>query len=167
MKHNFDRVIDRRGTHCTQWDYVEDRFGVPDLLPFTISDMDIPSPPSILKALESRVKHGIFGYTRWNHREFKGAVRRWFARRGCGHFHLTVDALLAQDGCRRAQSGADEGRGDVLVGVIAEHGAQAGVVVVGQAFELLVGALDVVAQTLDLPAGLAPGLLPGGAGAAE
>jgi len=22
-----------------------------------------------------------FGYTRWNHREFKGAVRRWFARR--------------------------------------------------------------------------------------
>ncbi|MBO2534088.1 cystathione beta-lyase [Planifilum fulgidum] len=81
MKHNFDRVIDRRGTHCTQWDYVEDRFGVPDLLPFTISDMDIPSPPSILKALESRVKHGIFGYTRWNHREFKGAVRRWFARR--------------------------------------------------------------------------------------
>lgn len=81
MKYDFDRVIDRRGTHCTQWDYVEDRFGVPDLLPFTISDMDIPSPPGILQALEQRVKHGIFGYTRWNHREFKGAIRRWFARR--------------------------------------------------------------------------------------
>lgn len=81
MKYDFDRMIDRRGTYCTQWDYVEDRFGVSDLLPFTISDMDFPSPPALLQALERRVKHGVFGYTRWNHREFKGAVRRWFARR--------------------------------------------------------------------------------------
>src|SRR5690606_35446034 len=89
------------------------------------------------------------------------------AGEGCGHFHLTVDALLAQDGYRRTHAGVDEGRGHVLVGVVAEHGAQAGLVVVGQTFELLVGAFGVVARTLDLPAGLAPGLLPGGAGAAE
>ena len=37
----FDTVIDRRGTFCTQWDYIEDRFGTDNLLPFTISDMDI------------------------------------------------------------------------------------------------------------------------------
>ncbi len=24
---NFDKVVDRRGTYCTQWDYIEDRFG--------------------------------------------------------------------------------------------------------------------------------------------
>ena len=24
---NFDTVIDRKGTYCTQWDYVKDRFG--------------------------------------------------------------------------------------------------------------------------------------------
>ncbi len=37
---SFDKAIDRRGTYCTQWDFVEDRFGEADLLPFTISDTD-------------------------------------------------------------------------------------------------------------------------------
>ena len=26
MKYDFDEVIERRGTYCTQWDYIEDRF---------------------------------------------------------------------------------------------------------------------------------------------
>jgi len=34
---SFDKAIDRRGTYCTQWDFVEDRFGEADLLPFTIT----------------------------------------------------------------------------------------------------------------------------------
>ncbi len=37
---DFSTVVDRHGTWCTQWDYVADRFGAADLLPFTISDMD-------------------------------------------------------------------------------------------------------------------------------
>ena len=36
----FDKIIERKGTFCTQWDFVEDRFGQKDLLPFTISDTD-------------------------------------------------------------------------------------------------------------------------------
>ncbi len=44
----FDKVKDRRGTYCTQWDYVKDRFGKDDLLPFTISDMDLESPKEIV-----------------------------------------------------------------------------------------------------------------------
>ena len=27
MKYNFDEVNNRLGTYCTQWDYIEDRFG--------------------------------------------------------------------------------------------------------------------------------------------
>ena len=30
MKYDFDEVIERRGTYCTQWDYIEDRFGEKD-----------------------------------------------------------------------------------------------------------------------------------------
>ena len=45
---NFDKKVDRLGTYCTQWDYVEDRFGKKDLLPFTISDMDLEFPFEIL-----------------------------------------------------------------------------------------------------------------------
>ena len=36
---DFSTVVDRHGTWCTQWDYVADRFGAADLLPFTISVM--------------------------------------------------------------------------------------------------------------------------------
>lgn len=45
---DFSKQIDRHGTWCTQWDYVADRFGVADLLPFTISDMDFATAPVFL-----------------------------------------------------------------------------------------------------------------------
>ena len=48
----FDEQINRRGTHCTQWDYIEDRFGKSDLLPFTISDTDFKVPPAVEHALK-------------------------------------------------------------------------------------------------------------------
>ncbi|MGO0807513.1 hypothetical protein ACTPEF_27455 [Clostridioides difficile] len=37
MKHNFDEVYNRKGTYCTQWDYIQDRFGKKDLIPSRIS----------------------------------------------------------------------------------------------------------------------------------
>ncbi|VDR26990.1 Uncharacterised protein [Raoultella terrigena] len=45
---DFSTPVDRQGTWCTQWDYVADRFGSADLLPFTISDMDLPPRPAFL-----------------------------------------------------------------------------------------------------------------------
>ncbi|KUE80831.1 transcriptional regulator [Aeromonas schubertii] len=78
---DFDRHIDRYGTYCTQWDYVADRFGHADLLPFTISDMDFETAPCIRECLARRLEHGVFGYSRWSHDDFKGAVTGWFARR--------------------------------------------------------------------------------------
>lgn len=79
--YDFEQEVDRHGTYCTQWDYVADRFGHADLLPFTISDMDIETAPCIRAALERRLEHGVFGYSRWNHDDFKGAICGWFARR--------------------------------------------------------------------------------------
>lgn len=77
----FDEVINRQGTFCTQWDYIEDRFGEKDLLPFSISDMDFRSPEAILQTLEARLKHGVFGYTRWNHEHYKKSISSWYAKR--------------------------------------------------------------------------------------
>ncbi|WP_440135831.1 hypothetical protein, partial [Escherichia coli] len=34
----FNTPVSRKGTYCTQWDFCEDRFGVKDVLPFSISD---------------------------------------------------------------------------------------------------------------------------------
>lgn len=78
---NFDEIKDRRGTYCTQWDYVKDRFGKEGLLPFTISDMDLESPDEISEALVKRINHKIFGYSRWNHDDFKNSIERWYKKR--------------------------------------------------------------------------------------
>ncbi|UOO47177.1 pyridoxal phosphate-dependent aminotransferase [Enterococcus casseliflavus] len=77
----FDEPINRKGTHCTQWDYVEDRFGEKNLLPFTISDTDFKVPAAVEAALIKRMQHPVFGYTRWNHNEFKQAVCKWYSER--------------------------------------------------------------------------------------
>ena len=66
---DFSKVVDRHGTWCTQWDYVADRFGTADLLPFTISDMDFATAPCIIEALNQRLMHGVFGYSRWKNDE--------------------------------------------------------------------------------------------------
>lgn len=84
---NFDTVIDRKGTYCTQWDYVKDRFGKDGLLPFTISDMDFQAPKEIIEALIKRVNHGVFGYSRWNHEDFKNSIEFWYKSR----FNYQID----------------------------------------------------------------------------
>lgn len=81
MEYKFDEVIDRHGTFCTQWDYIQDRFGERDLLPFSISDTDFMAPEPVRRKLAQVVEHGIYGYSRWNHDAFKGAVAGYFAAR--------------------------------------------------------------------------------------
>lgn len=78
---DFSKVVDRHGTWCTQWDYVADRFGSADLLPFTISDMDFATAPCILEALTQRLSHGVLGYSRWKNDEFLAAIQHWFLTR--------------------------------------------------------------------------------------
>lgn len=80
-KSNFDEPIDRRGSYCTQWDYIEDRFGISNLLPFTISDMDFAVPIVISEALKKREGHPVYGYTRWNHLDFKHSIIKWYEER--------------------------------------------------------------------------------------
>lgn len=74
MKHNFDKIVDRKGSYCTQWDYIKDRFGVNDILPFSISDTDFTVAEEILTDLQKTLNHKIFGYTRWNHDDFKNSI---------------------------------------------------------------------------------------------
>lgn len=80
MIYNFDRVIDRHHTYSTQWDYIQDRFGRSDILPFSISDTDFQTSNEILAALNERLQHPIFGYTRWNHQAYKESIKQWFEK---------------------------------------------------------------------------------------
>ena len=89
---DFDTIINRKGTYCTQWDYIKDRFGVNDLLPFTISDMDLASPDEIIESLINRVNHKIFGYSRWNHDDFKNSIELWYKKRF--NFNINKDDIV-------------------------------------------------------------------------
>lgn len=84
---DFDQPVNRLGTWCTQWDYVQDRFGVANLTPFTISDMDFKIAPCIKKALEKRIEHGVLGYSRWKNEEYLGAIKYWFS----SQFDTSID----------------------------------------------------------------------------
>lgn len=87
-KIDFNTVINRRGTFCTQWDYVADRFSEADLLPFTVSDTDFAVPKEIIATLQQRIAHPVFGYTRWNHTAFKESIQKWYLTR----FHYPLDS---------------------------------------------------------------------------
>jgi cystathionine beta-lyase len=57
MTHDFDRVIERRGTGSSKWSKYS-----PDVLPLWVADMDFASPEPVVRALRERVEHGIYGY---------------------------------------------------------------------------------------------------------
>lgn len=76
MKYDFDKITPRRGTNSYKWDSSPDK----DMLPMWVADMDFPTAPCIINALEKRVEHGIFGYTRVPE-EYYDAVISWFSRR--------------------------------------------------------------------------------------
>lgn len=76
MKYDFDKVTPRHGTNSYKWDSTDDK----EVLPMWVADMDFPTAPCIINALEKRVEHGIFGYTRVPE-EYYDAVISWFCRR--------------------------------------------------------------------------------------
>lgn len=75
MKYDFDKTIDRRATNSYKWDSAPE-----GVLPMWVADMDFRTAPAIIGALQKRVAHGIFGYTRVPD-AYYDAVTSWFSRR--------------------------------------------------------------------------------------
>ena len=55
---DFDAPVDRSNKASLKWD----RYGNENIIPLWVADMDFRSPAAVIKALERRVEHGIFGY---------------------------------------------------------------------------------------------------------
>ena len=74
----FDDVIERRETDSLKWDGMEGRFGpVPgDALPMWVADMDFLSPQEVVKAIQRRALHGVYGYVQAPSGVFR-AVSDW------------------------------------------------------------------------------------------
>jgi cystathionine beta-lyase len=58
MDFDFDTAVDRSHTASLKWE----RYGNRDIIPLWVADMDFRSPPAVIRALERRVEHGVFGY---------------------------------------------------------------------------------------------------------
>ena len=76
MKYDFDTIVPRRGTNSYKWDTPEEE----NVLPMWVADMDFRTAPAIIDALQKRVEHGIFGYTKVPE-TYYDAVVRWFEDR--------------------------------------------------------------------------------------
>ena len=57
--YDFDHCPDRNGYGSLKWDKYKGR----DVLPLWVADMDFTAAPEILDALQTRLDHGVFGYT--------------------------------------------------------------------------------------------------------
>lgn len=80
MDYNFDEKIDRLGTYSYKWDSAYRYFGTNDLVPLWIADMDFKAPAEVIKALEKRASHGIYGYTK-EEIEHKEPFIKWAKKR--------------------------------------------------------------------------------------
>lgn len=80
MKYDFNKTIDRKNTDCIKWDYLNAFFGKNDIHPMWVADMDFRTPPEILKHIEERAAHGVFGYTAKSD-QFYSSVIDWFEKR--------------------------------------------------------------------------------------
>ncbi|MBD5257949.1 MAG: pyridoxal phosphate-dependent aminotransferase [Barnesiella sp.] len=72
----FDNIINRRHSGSYKWDTPASD----DILPMWVADMDFMTAPCIIEALQRRVAHGVFGYTKVG-KEYYDALTGWFSRR--------------------------------------------------------------------------------------
>lgn len=80
MKTDFDNIVNRMGSSCEKWDAEPSVPCEGDLIPLWVADMDFPAAPCIIKAIQKRLDHGVFGYARVPERWYE-AVIRWFSSR--------------------------------------------------------------------------------------
>ena len=82
MEYDFSRPTDRRGTDSYKWDSAPET----DIIPLWVADMDFETFPCITEALQRRVAHGIFGYTRVPEAYYE-AVCNWFGKHHGWHIN--------------------------------------------------------------------------------
>ena len=82
MEYDFSIPTDRRDTDSYKWDSAPEA----DIIPLWVADMDFETFPGITEALQRRVAHGIFGYTRVPEAYYE-AVCSWFGKRHGWHIN--------------------------------------------------------------------------------
>ena len=79
---NFDRVIDRFGTHSVKWDMMEALYNVPkdDGIAMWVADMDFEPPQCVKDALARMAETGVYGYY-GDESDYRAAICWWMKNR--------------------------------------------------------------------------------------
>jgi cysteine-S-conjugate beta-lyase len=64
IRYDFDRSIDRRDTCSLKYDTCLAEYGLADVIPMWVADMDFEVPPPVAEAVGKRAGHPIYGYPR-------------------------------------------------------------------------------------------------------
>ena len=99
---DFDRVIERRGTHASKWDNMAKLSGItaPDAIPMWVADMDFAAPPGVTEALAAETRRAVYGYYA-DTGTWARALADWMARR----HDLAIDpAWVSADARRRLRA---------------------------------------------------------------
>ncbi|MFV1440182.1 MULTISPECIES: MalY/PatB family protein [unclassified Phaeobacter] len=79
---DFDKIIDRRNTHCIKWDMMEDLYGVPrdEGLSMWVADMDFAVPSVVTDKMREMADHGVYGYVNCDS-PYRSAICWWMQNR--------------------------------------------------------------------------------------
>ncbi len=80
MKYDFDNVPSRVGTYSFKFDFAKELGHAEDEIPMWVADMDFPTVPAVVDAINEYSKKGFFGYSDGKE-EYFDAVIGWFKRR--------------------------------------------------------------------------------------
>ena len=61
---DFDRVVERRGTHASKWDMMTKLYGIDakDGIPMWVADMDFAAAPFLQDAVKRQMEIANYGY---------------------------------------------------------------------------------------------------------
>lgn len=90
-KINFDKSIDRSGTHSLKYDARQRLFGRDDVIPLWVADMDFAAPGAVTQALTDRAEHPLYGYSEYPAALYQ-VIQEWFLRRH--HWHIAAEHIL-------------------------------------------------------------------------
>ncbi|STF45818.1 protein MalY [includes: cystathionine beta-lyase; maltose regulon modulator] [Escherichia coli] len=76
---DFSKVVDRHGTWCTQWIMSPTVSALLTCYRSRFQTWIFATAPCIIEALNQRLMHGVFGYSRWKNDEFLAAIAHWFS----------------------------------------------------------------------------------------
>lgn len=79
MKYSFEYAHTRKGMQAAKWDAM-DPHTPPDIVPFSVADMELLSPPEIIEELKKTAEFGMWGYTWWGER-YANAIKHWMLTR--------------------------------------------------------------------------------------